>query len=150
MMQVTIKSPIPDKPQNVSIFPPSSTPSLEISAIPRVIKAAFVLSPSPIPSRIPAASAITFFSAPPSSIPIISGLVYTRKRSLINTSCTNIAVFSVFAPTTTVVGTPWETSSAWLGPESTQTSAIGSSSSRIPHNVINVFSSIPLPTFTII
>ncbi len=61
------------------------------------------------------------------------------------------SVFSVFATIQQpLFGTPWETSSAWLGPERTQTSAIGSSSSRIPHNVINVFSSIPLPTFTII
>ena len=33
---------------------------------------AFVLSPKPIPSAIPTASAITFFTAPPSSTPTTS------------------------------------------------------------------------------
>ena len=35
------------------------------SAIPRVINAAFVLSPKPKPSATPAARAITFFKEPP-------------------------------------------------------------------------------------
>ena len=70
-----MRSPIPERPQNVSICPPMATPSLAISVIPLVIRAAFVLSPSPSPSQTPAASAMTFFIEPPSSIPIMSGLV---------------------------------------------------------------------------
>ena len=35
-----------------------------------------MLSPSPMPTAIPTASAITFLTAPPSSQPITSGLVY--------------------------------------------------------------------------
>ena len=41
------------------------------------------------------------------------------------------------------------TSSAWLGPDRTDTSACGISSLMMSHNVIRVFSSIPLATFTI-
>ena len=47
--------------------------------MPRVIRAARVFSPSPSPSTIPAAMAITFLTAPPSSTPSVSRLVYTRK-----------------------------------------------------------------------
>ena len=129
LAHVTIRSPIPVSPENVSTAPPIFTPSLAISAIPLVMSAAFVLSPYPIPSAIPAARAMTFFKEPPSSIPSISGLVYTRNTSLANICCRYSAVFSVFAPTTTVVGSPLPTSSAWLGPDRTATSACGISSS---------------------
>jgi glycerol-3-phosphate dehydrogenase (NAD(P)+) len=75
LRQVTIKSPIPLSPENVSELTPIATPKRVISAIPRVISAAFELSPKPIPSHIPAAIAITFFSDPPSSTPLMSLLV---------------------------------------------------------------------------
>ncbi len=42
--------------------------------------AARVLSPVPSPSAMPEAMAITFLSAPATSQPITSGLVYTRKQ----------------------------------------------------------------------
>ena len=115
-----------------------------------MISAAFALSPYPSPSAIPAASAITFFSDPPSSMPSISGLVYTRKTSFINNPCRYSAVSRVFAPTTTLVGSPLPTSSAWLGPERTATSASGNSSSICWLKVISVFSSIPFATSTTI
>ena len=54
-------------------------PAWLISASPRVISMALVLSPRPIPIAIPTASAITFLTAPPSSQPITSWLVYGRK-----------------------------------------------------------------------
>ena len=84
LAQVTIRSPIPDNPMNVSISAPMATPSLAISVIPRVISAALVLSPYPNPSAIPAANAITFFKEPPIHIPRTSGLVYTLNTSLMN------------------------------------------------------------------
>ncbi len=71
-MQVTIRSPIPDNPAKVSGLAPIATPSREISATPRVIIAALVLSPNFAPSIIPAPIAITFLNAPPSSTPRIS------------------------------------------------------------------------------
>jgi len=45
------------------------------SANDRVTKAALELSPNPSPSLIPAATANTFFKAPPSSIEVTSWLV---------------------------------------------------------------------------
>src|SRR6266550_815235 len=76
---VRIRSPMPARPANVIGCAPSVTPSLVISASPRVIRAARVLNPSPRPSRMPAARAITFLSAPASSTPTTSVCEYTRK-----------------------------------------------------------------------
>ena len=111
------------------------------------------MSPSPKPSITPAASAITFFSEPPSSIPMISGLVYTLNLSDIKASCIMQAISLDFAPTTAVVGIPTDTSSAWLGPESTVTVPLSpfsasNSLSMISVSVIRVSSSIPLATLT--
>jgi len=150
LAQVTIRSPIPVSPEKVSGFPPITVPRRVISAIPLVISAAFVLSPQPRPSAVPAARAITFFKAPPSSIPSMSGLVYTRNTGLINRLCTYSAAALLWAPVTQVVGRPLLTSSAWLGPESTVTSAWGSSSSITSDNVFKVASSIPFATFVTI
>src|SRR6266511_6080256 len=72
--QVTIRSPMPARPANVSGRPPHASPSRAISTSPRVISAALPLSPSPSPSTPPAASAITFFAAAHSSTPVMSGL----------------------------------------------------------------------------
>src|SRR2546426_5202069 len=88
---VRIKSPRPARPANVIGCAPSATPSRVISARPRVISAARVLKPSPSPSRIPAASAMTFFSAPPSSTPITSVCEYTRKYGVANRRCARSA-----------------------------------------------------------
>ena len=54
----------------------------------RVTSAALVLYPIPRPSRIPAASAMIFLSAPPSSTPITSVAEYTRKCPTEKTCCT--------------------------------------------------------------
>ncbi len=88
LVQVTIKSPIPVKPENVKGFAPILVPRRAISARPLVIKAAFALSPYPRPSEMPAPNAIIFFNAPPISTPITSELVYTRKLPFMNKSCT--------------------------------------------------------------
>ena len=63
----------------VSGSAPSATPSRVVSASPRVMIEALVLSPKPMPSAIPTASAMTFFTAPPSLTPTTSTLVYGRK-----------------------------------------------------------------------
>src|SRR5438128_5318719 len=76
---VSRRSPMPARPANVAGSAPSATPSRVISASPRVSSAARVLCPNPSPSRMPAASAITFLSAPPNSTPATSVCEYTRK-----------------------------------------------------------------------
>src|SRR5881394_4012001 len=63
---------LPASPANVIGCAPRATPRRVISASPRVINAARVLNPRPRPSRIPAANAITFLSAPASSTPTTS------------------------------------------------------------------------------
>src|SRR5581483_1727313 len=70
--EVRIRSPIPARPAKVSGSAPIATPSRVISARPRVRSAARGLWPRPRPSRMPAAMAITFLSAPPSSTPLTS------------------------------------------------------------------------------
>ena len=52
-----------------------ASPSRAISASPRVISVALVLSPRPIATAIPHASAMMFFTVPPSSQPMTSILV---------------------------------------------------------------------------
>ena len=59
-MHVTIKSPIPPKPKNVSGSAPNFSPSRLISAKPLVINAALALSPKPMPEITPLATAIIF------------------------------------------------------------------------------------------
>src|SRR5437773_1107750 len=71
---VRMRSPAPARPMNVSGCPPSAVPSRAISARPRVISAARAFSPSPRPSEMPAAIAITFFTAPPIPTPMRSEL----------------------------------------------------------------------------
>src|SRR5439155_7436593 len=82
---VRMRSPIPASPANVAGSAPSATPRRVISASPRVIRAARVLWPIPRPSRMPAARAMTFLSAPASSTPSMSVAEYTRKNPVENT-----------------------------------------------------------------
>ncbi len=63
-----------------------------------------MLSPKPRPSEIPAATASTFFSAPASSQPLTSTLVYTRKVGDISVHCTRAAAASSASATTAAVG----------------------------------------------
>ena len=60
---------MPASPASVSGLAPLRTANREISARPRVISAARELWPRPSPSATPAAMAMTFLSAPPSSTP---------------------------------------------------------------------------------
>ena len=77
---VTMRSPIPARPANVSGRAPADSARRRISARPRATSAALELSPSERPSAPPAASAMTFFAAAQSSTPTTSSLTYTRKR----------------------------------------------------------------------
>ena len=74
-MHVATRSPTPASPAKVAGSAPSATPSRAVSASPRVMIEALVLSPMPMPSAMPTASAMTFFTAPPSSMPMTSVLV---------------------------------------------------------------------------
>ena len=62
-------------------------------------------------------SAMTFFSAPPSSAPMMSELVYTRKVSDMKASWTNSAMALSSQAARHPVGMETATSSAWQGPE---------------------------------
>ena len=72
-----------------------------ISANPLVTNADLALSPASIPSAIPAPRAMMFFKAPPSSTPMTSSLVYTRKDPDIRMDWANFA-FAISIPATTV------------------------------------------------
>jgi hypothetical protein len=63
---------MPASPAKVRARAPNATPRRVISARPRVSSAARALAPRSSPSLMPAAIAITFLSAPPSSTPITS------------------------------------------------------------------------------
>src|SRR5688500_9158217 len=103
-VQVSTRSPIPASPAKVSCRAPNATPSRVVSASPRVMSAARELSPSPSPSAIPVATAITFLTAPATSTPRRSSVVYTRNVDVLNTRCTaaDASAFSLAA--TTAVG----------------------------------------------
>src|SRR5437867_4551885 len=116
---VSMRSPIPASPANVAGSAPSATPNRVISASPRVIRAARVLWPMPSPSKMPAARAMTFLSAPASSTPSTSVAEYTRKNPVENTCCTRWAVVCSRAAATTAVGWRPYTSRANDAPEST-------------------------------
>jgi len=74
-MHVAIRSPTPARPANVTGSAPSASPRREVSASPRVISDALELSPSPSPSAMPTARAMTFLTAPPISVPTTSTAV---------------------------------------------------------------------------
>ena len=78
-----------------------------------------MLPPKPRPTVIPAASAITFFTAPPISHPTTSGFVYTRNDEHISTCCRIDAVPGSASATTVAAGCPVTTSRAMFGPLST-------------------------------
>src|SRR5262245_13533319 len=120
-MHVPTRSPRPARPANVSGSAPRRTPSRAVSARPRVISAALVLSPSPMPEAIPQARAMTFFTAPPSSQPITSSFVYGRKYGVAMASWTAVARASSGQATTTALGCPDAISGARLGPVSATT-----------------------------
>jgi len=113
---VATRSPIAARPAKVCWLAPRLAPSRAISARPRVISMALVLSPSPMPTAIPTASAITFFTAPPSSQPITSGLVYGRKYGVWQACWSHLAVVSSVLATTVAAYCRSAISRARLGP----------------------------------
>src|SRR5436309_10688410 len=72
LVQVNTRSPMPERPERVWGSAPIRTARRVTSASPRVINAARALYPHPSPSLTPAAMAITFFTAPPTSTPTTS------------------------------------------------------------------------------
>src|SRR5439155_22387028 len=100
-LQVATRSPSPARPANVIGSAPSAAPNRAVSASPRVISEARVLSPKPIPAAIPTASAITFFTAPPSSQPTTSPLVYGRRYGVVQ-ACWTAAALAWSTQATTV------------------------------------------------
>jgi len=148
LVQVTIRSPTPVRPANVRGSAPISTPSLSISARPLVISAAFALSPYPMPSDIPAPSAMIFLSEPPSSAPTTSSMVYILNLLVLNSSCMYSAYSLCFDPTVTVVGRPFPTSSACDGPESVTYFMSGIISYATSDILFRLFCSMPFATLT--
>ena len=119
MEVVTIKSPIPVNPQNVSNLPPIAVPKRAISVIPLVISAAFVLSPYPNPSGILIGKGYSMEESMKEVKMVVEGvysakaaigLIYTRNASFIKIFCKYSAVAFSCAPTTIVVGIPRPTS----------------------------------------
>ena len=99
--------------------------------MPRVIKEAFVLSPNPMPSAIPTASAMTFFTAPPSSQPITSVFVYGRKYGVRQALCSRSAVARSVHATTDAAGCPLAISLARLGPLTTATQELSTPATSV-------------------
>ena len=74
-VQVAMRSPIPARPVKVAMCAPWIMPSRVISATLRVMRLARELSPNPIPSDMPTATAMGFLTAPQNSTPTTSSLV---------------------------------------------------------------------------
>ena len=93
LMHVAIRSPRPVSPEKVRGSAPIASPSRVISASPRVMTMARVLSPTPSPSAMPAAIAMMFLRTPPSSLPMTSSLRYTRKTRERKSGCSAVATW---------------------------------------------------------
>jgi hypothetical protein len=78
-----------------------------------------------MPRTIPQASAMTFFTAPPSSQPTTSRLVYGRKYPVAAACCTSTARSMSRQATTVAVGCSRTISPARLGPVSTAMRSAG-------------------------
>ena len=72
-------SPTPLRPVSVEGRAPKNKASFCTSLTPRVTTAAAAFMPSPRPEHMPAAMAMTFLTAPPTSTPMTSPEVKTRK-----------------------------------------------------------------------
>ena len=145
---VSTRSPMPARPAKVSGSAPSATPSRVISASPRVMSAARGLWPSPRPSRMPAATAITFLSAPPSSTPMTSSSEYTRKRGVAKSCCASRAAGLVARGGHDRGRLARHTSAAKLGPESAANRACGRHSANTCDMSASVSVSMPLVALT--
>ena len=63
---------MPARPMQVMAWPPRACTKRLISARPRVMMRASVLSPAPEPAEMPHTMAMTFFMAPQTSTPVMS------------------------------------------------------------------------------
>ena len=114
---------MPARPMHVMGSPPTAHTIRLISARPRVMRTASVLSPRPRPAQMPHAIATTFFTAAHTSTPLMSRERYTRNSCETNASWKYAASSSLWHATTAADIRPWQISSAWLGPESAATRA---------------------------
>mmetsp|Transcript_35131 Transcript_35131/g.47476 ORF Transcript_35131/g.47476 Transcript_35131/m.47476 type:complete len:201 (-) Transcript_35131:211-813(-) len=110
-------SPTPESPARVDDFPPSRAERFCISRHPTVTRAAMALVPRPRPSLMPAANAMTFLTAPPTSRPITSLDVKTRNEDDDMKSRKSFASIPFFDAITTAVAFPSTISRANEGPE---------------------------------
>ncbi len=108
-----------------------------------MISVARVLFPKPIPSAIPAAIAITFFTTPATSQPTTSGLVYTRRLGWVRIRCSSEAIDSSGIATTVAAGWPAMISRARFGPVITPTGRPGISSAATSVIRLKVSRSMP-------
>ena len=120
-LQVATRSPSPASPANVRGSAPITSPSLAISASPRVISVALVLSPRPSATAMPTATAMTFLTVPPSSQPITSVFQYGRKYPVWQARCSSRADISSEQATTDAATCRSAISLARFGPETTAT-----------------------------
>ena len=86
-------SPTPLSPASVLGSAPMYSPSLLISAQPRVTREAWAFIPRFRPSHIPEDMAMTFLTEPPTSTPTTSEDVKTRKVEEESTSAKSLASF---------------------------------------------------------
>ena len=110
-------SPTPERPKTVDGSPPIITTTRRISEHPRVTSAAIAFVPRPSPSQRPAAIAMTFLIAPPTSTPITSGVYSARKLVDESSVHTSIARLRSYEAIVTAVTMPLTISAANDGPE---------------------------------
>ena len=108
---------VPDSPAMVLGLAPKMSPSRLISPHPLVTSPLMALVPSPSPSHMPAARAITFLTAPPTSTPVTSMVVKTRKLSSDKSAARSRDNNRSLDATTTAVATPSQISRANEGPD---------------------------------
>ena len=130
LQHVTMRSPMPASPENVSGRAPQALPRRASSRRPRLMRPALALSPSSRPSTPPAARAMTFLVAAQSSTPTTSSLAYTRKAGEMSACWSSTASSESALATTVAAGSPSPISSAWFGPERTATGRSRTSSER--------------------
>ena len=99
------------RPRTVDDSPPSVATRRRISPQPRVTSAAMAFVPKPKPSLMPAAMAITFFTAPPTSTPITSGVYRARKEEDVKRAIRSVASLRSVDATVTAVAIPWHKTS---------------------------------------
>mmetsp|Transcript_18400 Transcript_18400/g.36770 ORF Transcript_18400/g.36770 Transcript_18400/m.36770 type:complete len:257 (+) Transcript_18400:55-825(+) len=138
-------SPTPLRPARVEGSAPMYSPSLLISAHPLVTKLACAFIPRFSPSHIPLLMAMTFLTLPPTSTPVTSEDVKTRKVGEERRSARSEASCLSVEATTTAVARHSIISRAKLGPDRNAYSlSVPSSSSNISFMNPRLVVSMPL------